>query len=149
MAEPELSERRVTQRQRALKSATVIFDDRASTLNCVVRNFSEHDAYLKIDSPGLIPETGFLKIKDQPGEYRFRLMRRDANGVGVTLERATDDDIKAAKQANSRALEISEADRLRKTGLGGSGGQSASGASGNLRDAALEVLRKRHLVKSG
>ena len=146
MAEPELAERRYTHRQRALKSATVIFDDRASTLNCVLRNFSEHDAYLKIDSPGLVPETGFLKIKDQPGEYRFRLMRRDANGVGVTLEPASEDDIKAAKQSTSRALEISEADRLRKTGAAGSSGES--GSTSSLRDAALEVLRKRQLAKS-
>lgn len=146
MAEPKLAERRVTQRQRALKSATVIFDDRASTLNCVVRNYSEHDAYLKIDSPGLVPERGFLKIKDQPGEYRFRLMRRDANGVGVTLERTTEDDIKAAKQAANRALEISEAGRLRNSGTGGV--QSETAKAVNIRDAALAVLRKRHLAKS-
>ena len=59
MAEPKLAERRVTQRQRALKSATVIFDDRASTLNCVVRNYSEHDAYLKSIAQALFPRGGF------------------------------------------------------------------------------------------
>lgn len=159
-------EKRMANRKRTLKSGQIIFDDRLSTMDCVVRSFSECDAYLQVESAQLVPDQAFLKVKNERQEYRIKTVRREPNGVAIVHEIATDEMIKEAVHSSKRMVEIAEGARgkgsIRKnkadTPLSLAAplksivaakrtlaGPAPSGDA--LGDAVAEVLRKRNLAK--
>jgi hypothetical protein len=57
MSEPNQERRRPAPRQRTLKKARIVFNDRRSAIDCVVRNLSPHGALLVLPSFVGMPET--------------------------------------------------------------------------------------------
>jgi hypothetical protein len=77
-----MKERRVY-RVRALKRAQIIFNSGNSTIDCVIRNTSEHGARLEVSSPGGIPDTFDLKDKTSGRVRRCRVVWRKPEAIGV------------------------------------------------------------------
>jgi hypothetical protein len=79
-----MPEARRGQRARTLLGAKIIFSDRASVIDCVVRNISSSGAKLALAAGATgVPDDFELHIPMKYCSYRARLVRRDANGVAV------------------------------------------------------------------
>lgn len=63
--EPDGSERRVAPRTRTLKRAKILFNNRFSTYDCIVRNISATGALLTIDEAAHLPKTFEVRIGDE------------------------------------------------------------------------------------
>jgi hypothetical protein len=60
-------EKRRIPRQRTLKGGIVAFNDRSSTIDCLVANLTRYGAMLKVSSTAGIPERFELKLA--PGQF--------------------------------------------------------------------------------
>ena len=74
--EPDGSERRVAPRTRTLKRAQVLFNNRFSTFDCIVRNVSATGALLTIDASAHLPKTFDVRIGDEPERPAKLVYRR-------------------------------------------------------------------------
>jgi len=74
-------ERRRDLRRRTLKSARIVFNNRQSTINCVVRNLSDHGALLLVPTLGVPKE--FELWLDEANHWA-RVVWRTEDKMGVT-----------------------------------------------------------------
>lgn len=80
-----MSERRQEQRRRTYLGGQVAFNNRWSTMSCVVRNLSEHGARLDFADPAFIPDDVDLIIPLRGDSRRARVVWREQRAVGVTF----------------------------------------------------------------
>lgn len=59
-----MTEKRSAQRQRTLKGAVIVFNNRNSTLSCTVRNASEGGAQIRVASTLGVPDEFELRLSD-------------------------------------------------------------------------------------
>jgi hypothetical protein len=80
-----MAEKRKIPRQRTLKGAVIAFNNRFSTMDCVVRNLTPIGAMLKVGSTVGIPDRFELKLEHE--EFRWcRIKWRRENTVGIVFE---------------------------------------------------------------
>jgi hypothetical protein len=79
-------ERRKTPRLRSLLSGRVSFNQRQSTLDCVVRNISDDGALLLISESIALPTAFDLEIPQRQRSYNARLRWRAGERIGVVFE---------------------------------------------------------------
>lgn len=77
-----MEEKRANPRQRTLKGARIVFNDKSSTLDCVVRNLSEGGARLKVASVVGIPDSFSLRFEDGRS-FECRVVWRRGEELGV------------------------------------------------------------------
>lgn len=80
--EPDGSERRVAPRTRTLKRAKILFNNRFSTYDCIVRNISATGALLTLDETAHLPKTFDVRIGDDP-ERPGKLVYRRGMLAGI------------------------------------------------------------------
>ena len=80
-----MDERRKGKRSRSLLGARIVFNNRASTFDCTVRNISETGARLVFGGPVSAPDEFDLVISQKERTYRCRIAWRNANEMGVTF----------------------------------------------------------------
>jgi PilZ domain len=81
-----MPEARGSQRTRTLLGAKIIFNDRASVIDCVVRNISSSGAELALAAGAMgVPDNFELHIPSKCCSHRARLVWRDADGIGVVF----------------------------------------------------------------
>lgn len=80
-----MSERRTTHRRRSYLGATIAFNERRSTMDCLVRNLTEAGA--KIDFPHgvLIPDRFDITVPHRGIETRCRVVWRREAELGVAF----------------------------------------------------------------
>jgi hypothetical protein len=78
-----MPEARRSQQDRTLLGAKIIYNNRASVLDCVVRNISSFSAELTLAVPMWVPTDFELHIPIKYCSYRAEVVRRDADGVEV------------------------------------------------------------------
>ena len=78
-------ERRAAPRHRAYKGARVVFGKRLCTFDCVVRDYSQQGARLKIEAPEFVPNRFFLNIPKDTFEAEAVVKHRSGNEIGVEL----------------------------------------------------------------
>lgn len=76
------AERRVAPRTRTLKRAKILFNNRFSTYDCIVRNISATGALLTIDDAAHLPKTFEVRIGDEP-ERPAKLVYRRGMLAGI------------------------------------------------------------------
>jgi hypothetical protein len=81
-----MEEKRRIQRSRVLKSARMLFNHCASTMDCTVRNMSERGACLLVASPVGIPPTFELTLDDGRSRRPCRVTWQSADKIGVVFE---------------------------------------------------------------
>ncbi|WP_182085254.1 PilZ domain-containing protein [Aureimonas sp. ME7] len=72
------NERRVAPRTRTLRSAKILFNNRYSTFDCVLRNISSTGALLTIDPSVPLPKVFEIRIGDDPIRPAKLVYRREA-----------------------------------------------------------------------
>lgn len=83
MAEPK-GERRRLSRRRTLKKARIIFNNRHSRIECVVRNLTAHGAILLLPNIVGVPDKFDLHIGGNTACHPARIVWKDADRMGVT-----------------------------------------------------------------
>ncbi len=61
----QVVEKRQAARHRMLKTAKIVFNNKGSVIDCVLRNLSETGAGVRLDGPAAIPDTVDLLIDGQ------------------------------------------------------------------------------------
>jgi hypothetical protein len=80
-----MEERRKFQRKRVLKSAKIIFNQRVSTLDCIVKNLSDTGACLQLASPVGFPTTFELCFEGDRSLRPCRLVWQRPDRIGVAF----------------------------------------------------------------
>jgi hypothetical protein len=83
-----MSERRRSKRNRTILSGKIIFNNRTSVLDCVVKNISSSGAKLVLPNTLRVPNEFELYIPKMRCSYDARLIRYDSEAIGVEFYRA-------------------------------------------------------------
>ena len=67
-------ERRQSVRTRVIYSGVIGYDERRSTMNCVVRNFSEDGVKVEFDNPALLPDEIDLLIAKKSRAFNAKIV---------------------------------------------------------------------------
>jgi hypothetical protein len=78
-------ERRRSIRHRTLKGGTIVYNNEASTLTCLVRNISDSGARLEVENSLAVPATFTLKFSDGRALACSIAWRRE-KAIGVTFD---------------------------------------------------------------
>ena len=81
-------ERRQQPRNRVYYGGSVAFNDRNSTLACVVRNFSQSGAKIEFENPALIPDEVDFEVERRGICCSARLVWRDRFAAGLVFSDA-------------------------------------------------------------
>src|SRR5436190_11396339 len=78
-------DRRQTVRGRVYYGGVVAFNARASTMDCLVRNFSPFGAMVEFNNTALLPDEVDLTISRKSSSWLARIVWRRANQAGVAF----------------------------------------------------------------
>ncbi len=81
-------ERRQTLRTRVIFRGHIAYNKCLSTIDCVVRNFSEDGAKIEFDNLALLPDEFDLLIAKDARSFRAKLAWRSGNQAGLTFRPA-------------------------------------------------------------
>src|SRR5689334_21722771 len=79
-------ERRLRARQRSFLQGRLYFNNRRSSLDCLVRDISSQGAKLKLSDSVAIPEIVELHIPNKDETYRAKVQWRTGFEIGVTFD---------------------------------------------------------------
>ena len=79
-------ERRTLLRKRSFLQGRLYFNNRRSSLDCLVRDISNQGAKLKVSDSVAIPEIVELHIPNKDETYRAKVQWRTGFEIGVTFE---------------------------------------------------------------
>ena len=81
-----MSERRTVSRQKSFLQGRIFFNNRRTSYDCLIRDFSERGAKLKFSSTIATPDAVELFIPAKEESYRARVVWRNADEVGVCFD---------------------------------------------------------------
>jgi hypothetical protein len=76
-------ENRTHKRRRCYLGARVVFNERASSMSCMVRNISEFGARLEFGACPALPDNLDLILDSEAGYAPARIIWRDLNHIGI------------------------------------------------------------------
>ena len=120
-----MTERRSGSRQKSFLQGRIFFNNRRTSVDCLIRDFSEHGARLKFSGMTATPDVVELYIPNKDESYRATVQWRNADEIGVGF----DCDEKSPPLAP--------------------GMPSAAGVSTNSAPSALSIRRRSTLMLSG
>jgi hypothetical protein len=82
------SDRRLAIRRRTILGASIIFNSKSSTLDCVIRDLSDTGAKLKADGIATLPDEFTLEVPCKRQSYPVRVVWRRADTCGVRFQAA-------------------------------------------------------------
>jgi hypothetical protein len=80
-----MSERRQLFRNRVYYGGLVAFNDRQSTLACIVRNFTAFGARIEFENPALLPDEIDFAVPRRSLSCRAHLTWRDSHATGLVF----------------------------------------------------------------
>ncbi|MPZ40487.1 MAG: PilZ domain-containing protein [Rhizobiales bacterium] len=80
-----MKERRSALRQKSFLQGRIYFNNRRSSVDCLVRDYSERGARLKFSEAITVPETMELHIPNREEMHRARVEWRSGNEMGVSF----------------------------------------------------------------
>jgi hypothetical protein len=83
-----VTERRSGSRQKSFLQGRIFFNNRRTSIDCLIRDLSEHGARLKFSSMTATPDLVELFIPNKDESYRAKVQWRNGDeiGVGFNLE---------------------------------------------------------------
>jgi hypothetical protein len=81
-----MNERRGVSRQKSFLQGRIYFNNRRTSYDCLIRDFSERGAKLKFSSTIATPDTVELFIPAKEESYRARVVWRNADEVGLCFD---------------------------------------------------------------
>jgi hypothetical protein len=79
-------ERRQTLRSRVIYGGVIAFNERRSTIECIVRNFTEDGAKIEFENPALLPDEVDLLIAKKSRAFRAKMVWRQATTAGLAFD---------------------------------------------------------------
>lgn len=83
-----MAERRTVSRQKSFLQGRIFFNNRRTSVDCLVRDFCQHGARLKFSSVTATPDVVELYIPNKDESYRAKVQWRNADEMGVWFETA-------------------------------------------------------------
>ena len=80
-----MDERRTLTRQKSFLQGRIYFNNRRSSIDCLVRDYSETGARLKLSETITVPESMELYIPNREEIHRARVEWRNGNEMGVSF----------------------------------------------------------------
>ena len=80
-----MAEKRKAVRSRTLLGGVIAFNNRASTMDCQVRNLSAGGAKVAFSNTAVVPDQFDLKIARKERSFRARMIWRAPNEAGVAF----------------------------------------------------------------
>jgi PilZ domain len=80
-----MSDRRRQYRNRVYYSGTIAFNDRKSTVACVVRNFNSFGAMVEFENPAIVPDWVDFEVQRKGVTYLAHLAWRDRDRAGLVF----------------------------------------------------------------
>jgi hypothetical protein len=81
-----MSERRRILRQKSFLQGRVFFNNRRSSIDCLIRDFSDLGARLKFSSAVTTPDVVELHVPNKDETYRARVQWRNGDEIGVSFD---------------------------------------------------------------
>jgi hypothetical protein len=81
-----MTERRSVSRQKSFLQGRIFFNNRRTSVDCLVRDFCHHGARLKFSSMIATPDVVELYIPNKDESYRARVQWRSADEMGVVFD---------------------------------------------------------------
>src|SRR5579871_4465593 len=81
-----MNERRRIARQKSFLQGRVFFNNRRTSVDCLIRDFSELGARLKFSGAVATPEVIELHIPNKDETYRARVQWRNGDEMGVSFD---------------------------------------------------------------
>jgi len=108
-------EKRKATRSRTLLGGVIAFNNRASTMDCQVRNLSAGGAKVKFTNTAVVPDQFDLQIARKERSFRARMVWRAPNEAGVAFLSEYNNDVPVPLEL-ARQLRECEAEKtaLRK-----------------------------------
>jgi hypothetical protein len=78
-------ERRQTSRARVIYGGVIAYNGRQSTMDCMVRNFSEDGAKVVFDNSAILPDVIGLVIAKKSRSFAAKIAWRRANEAGLSF----------------------------------------------------------------
>ena len=102
-----MADLRRANRARTVLRATIIFNNRNSSIDCVVRNIADLGAKIIVDETIAIPQQFELKVPQKGRSFTAKVIWRTGNEIGVVFEN---------ELVNNNALPVGHdlAERLRE-----------------------------------
>ncbi|HYW61757.1 MAG TPA: PilZ domain-containing protein [Bradyrhizobium sp.] len=85
-----MMDRRQTARARVIYGGVIAYNQRCSTMNCVVRNFSETGVKVEFDHTALLPDEVDLLIARKSRAFDARVVWRSEKQAGLAFGSATE-----------------------------------------------------------
>jgi hypothetical protein len=79
-------ERRQSARARVIYGGVIAYNQRQSTVECVVRNFSEDGAKVEFDNPAVLPDVVDLLIAKKDRAFTAKVVWRQINQAGLAFD---------------------------------------------------------------
>jgi hypothetical protein len=79
-------ERRQNARARVIYSGVIAFNERQSTMDCVVRNFSDNGAKVEFENAALLPDEINLVIARKSRAFSAKIIWRQPHAAGVAFQ---------------------------------------------------------------
>ncbi len=99
-----MAERRRGQRQKSFLRGCVYFDKRSRSLDCLVRDFSEHGARIIFSENVSVPDLVELHIPQKQKTLRARVQWRHGDEIGLAFP----DAVRAADGGDELALRVAQ-----------------------------------------
>jgi PilZ domain len=80
---PKMEDMRQTERVRAFLRAQIIFNNRMSTIDCIIKNISPTGARVALSSTLAVPTEFEIDIPQKGRRHRARLIWRDTEAIGI------------------------------------------------------------------
>ena len=81
-----MQDRRESVRDKVLFGGVAEISDRGTTMDCVVRNFSDRGACVELESSAKLPDQMRVMIARKGRSYLARMIWRQANRVGLAFK---------------------------------------------------------------
>src|ERR1700736_3498977 len=81
-----MTERRSISRQKSFLQGRIFFNNRRTSVDCLIRDITEHGARLKFPSMTATPDVVELHIPNRDETYRVKVEWRNANEIGVAFD---------------------------------------------------------------
>lgn len=101
-----MAERRVAPRQKSFLRGCVYFDKRRRSLDCLIRDFSEHGARIIFSENVSVPDAVELSIPQKQKTLRARVQWRHGDEIGLAFPDAVRGDDELAQRVAQLESEI-------------------------------------------
>jgi hypothetical protein len=81
-----MTERRTVSRQKAFLQGRIFFNNRRTSIDCLIRDITEHGAKLKFSSMIATPDVVELFIPNKDETYRAKVQWRSGDEIGVGFD---------------------------------------------------------------